>query len=216
MKKSFDQVIGENIKFLRKSNNISQAKLAKHLNITPASLSYYETGTRSVPLNHLFTITKFFNISMDLMSHSLEAYDFKEGAVFFDLFTIGSSTIYSDNAIRLSNPYSKFFVMKDSNGDTLVFLRMSEFSPGTVLVSDGSFLNITDLKKVSKMSENSKIFLTTIEEVEGTNKNEPLYTYTDSKGKKFILADKTNFIYYGVLIARINHIKEVTDFFSSN
>ncbi len=60
-----ENVIGENIRFLRKRRNLSQAQLAKALNISAATLSSYETG-KTIPTKSLILkASSVFEVSTD-------------------------------------------------------------------------------------------------------------------------------------------------------
>lgn len=59
-----------NLKFLRKNNNLSQSDLAKELGIARSTISYYEAGTNEPDLYILMKISKFFNYSIDSLVFS--------------------------------------------------------------------------------------------------------------------------------------------------
>lgn len=63
MKKS----IGEIIKYLRQSNNLSQKDIADALNMSISAISQYETGKRSLSVNEINLFADYFNVSTDYL-----------------------------------------------------------------------------------------------------------------------------------------------------
>ena len=62
--------IGENIKRLRRGRGMTQAQLAKVLNISSAAVSKWEKGDSFPDITLLFPIADYFGISVDeLMGH---------------------------------------------------------------------------------------------------------------------------------------------------
>ncbi|WWU66766.1 S24 family peptidase (plasmid) [Clostridium baratii] len=59
-----------NLKYLRKSLNLSQTTLAKKLKISRSLLSYYENNQSEPTLKILDTISKYFNVSIDQLINS--------------------------------------------------------------------------------------------------------------------------------------------------
>lgn len=57
------EIVGENIKKLRKKHSMSQAKLAEALNISVGCVSNYETGTRQPDYEKIEMIASFFNVT---------------------------------------------------------------------------------------------------------------------------------------------------------
>ena len=53
------------IKELRKSLGYTQKELAKILKTSQQQVSKYETGEQELPIHHLITIAKLFNVSTD-------------------------------------------------------------------------------------------------------------------------------------------------------
>lgn len=52
---------------LREDHDLSQADLAKYLNISQRTYSYYETGDRSVPVEILAKLAKFYNTTIEYL-----------------------------------------------------------------------------------------------------------------------------------------------------
>ena len=53
------------IKDLREDNNLTQAEVAKYLNIKQNTYSQYENGQRQLPLSCLIALAKFYKTSTD-------------------------------------------------------------------------------------------------------------------------------------------------------
>ena len=58
---------GEKLKYLRKEAGIGQNQLAEYLNISNASVSYWETGKQIPSAEAIYKIAVFFNISADYL-----------------------------------------------------------------------------------------------------------------------------------------------------
>ena len=55
----------ENLKFLRKTKEIGQAKLAQVLSISTKTVSHWETGYTEPSIAQLIALADFFDISID-------------------------------------------------------------------------------------------------------------------------------------------------------
>ena len=55
------------ISYLRMQNNLSQAQLAKLLNISPSALGMYEQGRRVPSLDILIKLSEYFHVSLDYL-----------------------------------------------------------------------------------------------------------------------------------------------------
>ncbi|MBQ2835092.1 MAG: helix-turn-helix transcriptional regulator [Clostridia bacterium] len=55
------------IRDLREDHDYTQVDLAKHLHITQAGYSNYETGERSVPAEVLIELARFYHVSVDYL-----------------------------------------------------------------------------------------------------------------------------------------------------
>ena len=63
---NFDrEVLGERLKMLRAEKNIGQNALAKQLELSNASISYWETGKQEPTAQAVFKLAKYFNVSAD-------------------------------------------------------------------------------------------------------------------------------------------------------
>lgn len=65
IKKLDKQKIGQNIKQVRKENNLTLRALAKQLNTTSSTISAYETGKTLILTAFAYQIAKKYNISLD-------------------------------------------------------------------------------------------------------------------------------------------------------
>ena len=53
--------------YLRMQNKLSQAQLAKQLNISPSALGMYEQGRRVPSLDILIKLSEYFHVSLDYL-----------------------------------------------------------------------------------------------------------------------------------------------------
>lgn len=66
--KEFDRhVFGERLKLLRKDAGIGQNQLAKALQFSNASISYWETGKQVPSIEAVFKLSVFFGVSADYL-----------------------------------------------------------------------------------------------------------------------------------------------------
>ncbi len=66
--KEFDRsVFGERLKQLRKDAGIGQNQLAEQLQLSNASISYWETGKQSPTAEAVFRLAVFFGVSADYL-----------------------------------------------------------------------------------------------------------------------------------------------------
>ena len=59
-----NQSVGQNLAFLRKLNNMTQAKVSDYLGINRVELSYYEGGVRNVPVNILNKLADLYQVQL--------------------------------------------------------------------------------------------------------------------------------------------------------
>ena len=57
---------------LREDNDKTQAEIAKVLKITSQQYQLYESGKREIPLHHIVTLAKYYNVSLDYLSDLIE------------------------------------------------------------------------------------------------------------------------------------------------
>lgn len=53
------------IRELREDNDLSQKDIAEILNTTQQVYSRYENGTNEIPVRHLVTLARYYNVSLD-------------------------------------------------------------------------------------------------------------------------------------------------------
>lgn len=64
-KKYNGSMIGKKLKSLRNENAITQAELAKALNVTRSAVALWETDKTDPDISNLITIAKYFSITVD-------------------------------------------------------------------------------------------------------------------------------------------------------
>ncbi len=57
----------ERIRNLREDNDLTQETLAKLLHVSQRAYSRYENGERSIPLDSLCTLARYYNTSTDYL-----------------------------------------------------------------------------------------------------------------------------------------------------
>lgn len=103
--------VGENIKALRKINNLSQSKLAKKLFVTPQAVSRWENGETSPDIETLARMANIFNCSIDDIARGdeLSLKSYKAEQVYHLLCLVGGSftTIFAIlfTALMIVNHY---------------------------------------------------------------------------------------------------------------
>ena len=55
------------LKNLRGDHDLSQSDIAKYLNISQRTYSYYETGGRDIPIQILIKLADYYNTSIDYL-----------------------------------------------------------------------------------------------------------------------------------------------------
>ena len=65
MKKFSKNKLGERIKYLRNEKGVGQNLLAKELQLSNASISYWETGKQEPSAEAIFKLALYFNVSAD-------------------------------------------------------------------------------------------------------------------------------------------------------
>lgn len=77
-------LIGEKIRFLRKSKSITQTQLANALSVSPQSVSKWENHLSVPDISVLPVIARYFGITMDeLFNYRLDALNYKERMIRF-------------------------------------------------------------------------------------------------------------------------------------
>ena len=56
------------IKDIREDNDKTQKEIAELLNVKQQQYARYEIGTYEIPLHHLITLAKFYNVSLDYLT----------------------------------------------------------------------------------------------------------------------------------------------------
>ncbi|ENK0839159.1 helix-turn-helix transcriptional regulator [Clostridium botulinum] len=68
-------MLGDKIKKLRKSKNITQEELGKNIGVTTSMVGMYETNARKPSYEVLIKIAEFFNVSTDFLLNTEEKLD---------------------------------------------------------------------------------------------------------------------------------------------
>ena len=55
----------ENLKNLRKANKLDQTKLALAVNVSPKTVSHWETGYTEPSINQLILLANYFDVTID-------------------------------------------------------------------------------------------------------------------------------------------------------
>ena len=58
------KIVGKNINFYRTELDLTQDHLAEYLGISRANISYFEGGSREIPLKHLEALADLFGIEL--------------------------------------------------------------------------------------------------------------------------------------------------------
>ncbi len=58
-------IVVQNLRKIRKKNNHSQAEIAALLGTTQQQYCKYENGQNEIPIRHVITLCRFYNISSD-------------------------------------------------------------------------------------------------------------------------------------------------------
>ena len=53
------------IRAMREDKDLTQTQLAKEVNVSQRTYSYYENGERTIPPEVLIALAKFYNVSVD-------------------------------------------------------------------------------------------------------------------------------------------------------
>ena len=58
----------QRLRDLREDNDLTQEKTAKILEITTQQYQLYESGKREIPLHHIITLARYYNVSLDYLA----------------------------------------------------------------------------------------------------------------------------------------------------
>lgn len=58
----------QRLKDVRNDADLTQADVAKILNISRQHYSMYERGDRELPMHHFITLAKYYNVSLDYLA----------------------------------------------------------------------------------------------------------------------------------------------------
>lgn len=102
--------IGENIKSLREERNYTQVEIYRLLNITPSTLSKYETGRCQPPLDFLMAYADIMNVSIDyILGKTKIKFDY---SVFNKTYAKSVKTSTLINDLLTLNPKHRVFLIE--------------------------------------------------------------------------------------------------------
>ena len=58
----------ERLRDLREDQDMNQSQIAKMLGMKQQQYARYESGIQEIPLHHMITLAKFYNVSLDYIS----------------------------------------------------------------------------------------------------------------------------------------------------
>ncbi|WP_075350310.1 helix-turn-helix domain-containing protein [Algoriphagus marinus] len=87
-----DQLIGKNLQALRQKLGFTQEQVAEYLRITRVELSYYETGSRTMPTNLMSPLANLYGV---------DEYDFYEEDL--DLASVNLALAFRADSIKSSD-----------------------------------------------------------------------------------------------------------------
>lgn len=64
----YSNIIGQNLRTLRKDRGVNQKAVAEYLGIDQASVSGWERGSRAMTVEHFFQLCEFFDVSADYLA----------------------------------------------------------------------------------------------------------------------------------------------------
>ena len=62
----------QRIRDIREDNDKSQAEIATLLGMKQQQYARYENGTQEIPLHHIITLARYYNISLDYLTGLIE------------------------------------------------------------------------------------------------------------------------------------------------
>ena len=66
---------GQNLKYLREINHVTQVQLANHLQVTRSTIAGYETKGKQPDYDKLRKIAAFFHVSIDFLLNGIQSDD---------------------------------------------------------------------------------------------------------------------------------------------
>lgn len=76
------------MKELREEKGLNQKDIATHLHISQQTYSTYETGVSQLPLHHLLSLAKFYNVNCDFLlgrTRYRQSYEFLNAPLTFGI-----------------------------------------------------------------------------------------------------------------------------------
>ena len=89
-------MLKEKLRYLRKHQELSQAEVAKNLNVMQSTYSNYEQGIREPDISTIKKLANFFNVTTDYLLENDKQFDDTNDIVDFNHFILnGRYTIHS-------------------------------------------------------------------------------------------------------------------------
>ena len=64
----------QRLKDLREDNDKTQSEIASELGIKQQQYARYESGLQEIPLHHIITLAKYYNVSLDYLTGLTQAF----------------------------------------------------------------------------------------------------------------------------------------------
>ena len=159
-------MINEQIKHLRKSNNLTQEELAEKLNVSRQAITKWESGLGTPDISNIEAIAKLFNISIDELLNNEDIKTDNVSRTEFDIFSEKDFEIRFDNINSLDitlGPSDKVIaeIMTDLGVKAYDLAKVKLDDDKTI---DISIINIASGKKasISKQDAKNHIFVKVI------------------------------------------------------
>ncbi len=116
-------VFGNNLRYLRKTKQMTQMELAKALGLSFSAISMYERGEREPSFEVLELIADFFNVTMDFLHGKTHSSDQKEKPPVYDEGQMAANTV------RIAGRDGSYVEKQLSDDQVDLLLRMIDQMP---------------------------------------------------------------------------------------
>lgn len=129
--------LGERLAILRKSNGLSQEKLAEELNLTRQTISKWELDQSTPDIDYLIKLIDYYNVSTDYLIKGEKIDDTTHPGV--ELTTAGGEEYVARNDPFKLFVYLGGMIMAVALAGMIVFAVCSVLHPWTVLIDNWCF-----------------------------------------------------------------------------